>query len=400
MHAAIVEMASNTKAGATLQCGLLALASARACNSAVISCAVAPVITPFKPASPFRTASNWASDMRFSSSMRRRTGLMCDTSGASMSVGSGINAYRLKAGVLAHKSNIAPAIADYKSVCYSLLVSKEMEFDSSKSKRPTAPDSHAVFLRPDLRFMAGRVAIRKDAHLACSRLSTSRPPFWLRVVALRKGFLSLSKERSMSQSALAFVPTLTVIDGTPTTTSVDIAKHFGKEHAKILRSIELLVESNRAIFGGVNFNDRNFAAVEYLDAKGERRPAYRLTRDGFTLLAMGFTGQRALSFKLAYIDAFNRMEAQLHGKTPTLLNRRWLVSYDHTGKEQVTAIPDDAFVMSIPEILKALNDPGVLIETEVLFEFCIKAMQRLQSRAAFLKQKSLKTSSAKESSHV
>jgi hypothetical protein len=77
------------------------------------------------------------------------------------------------------------------------------------------------------------------------------------------------------------------------------------------------------------------------------------------------------------------MEAQLHGKTPTLLNRRWLVSYDHKGKEQVTAIPDDAFVMSIPEILKALNDPGVLIETEVLFEFCIKALERLRSRTTY-----------------
>jgi phage regulator Rha-like protein len=41
-------------------------------------------------------------------------------------------------------------------------------------------------------------------------------------------------------------------------------------------------------------------------------PAYRLTRDGFTLLAMGFTGKRALQFKLAYIDAFNKMEAELH----------------------------------------------------------------------------------------
>ena len=374
-------MTSNQKEGTALQCGLLALASARACNSAVISCAVAPVITPFKPASPFRTASNWASDMRFSSSMRRRTGLMCDTSGASMSVGSGINAYRLKAGVLAHKSNIAPAIADYKSVCYSLLVSKEMEFKSSESKRTTAPDSSAVFLRPDIRFMAGRVAIRKDAHLACSRLLTSWPPYRLCSKALRKGFLSLSKERSMSQSALAFVPTLTVIGGTPTTTSVDIAKHFGKEHRDILRAIEnLLLNLDSAWV-------RNFAqaSVEVEQPNGGKAsyPAYRLTRDGFTLLAMGFTGRRALAFKTAYIDAFNRMEAQLHGKTPTLLNRRWLVSYDHKGKEQVTAIPDDAFVMSIPEILKALNDPGVLIETEVLFEFCIKALERLRSRTTY-----------------
>jgi Rha family phage regulatory protein len=62
-----------------------------------------------------------------------------------------------------------------------------------------------------------------------------------------------------------------------------------------------------------HFNAINFEAVEFTDAKGEQRPAYRITRDGFTLLAMGFTGKRALAFKLAYIEAFNKMEAALRG---------------------------------------------------------------------------------------
>ncbi|MPM83829.1 hypothetical protein SDC9_130898 [bioreactor metagenome] len=62
---------------------------------------------------------------------------------------------------------------------------------------------------------------------------------------------------------------------------------------------------------------RNFAqvSVEVEAGNGAKGcyPAYRMTRDGFTLLAMGFTGKKALQFKLAYIDAFNRMEAKLHG---------------------------------------------------------------------------------------
>lgn len=62
--------------------------------------------------------------------------------------------------------------------------------------------------------------------------------------------------------------------------------------------------------GGVN-NQRNFTLVEYTDAKGESRPMYELTRDGFTLLAMGFTGKKALEFKLAYINQFNKMEQAL-----------------------------------------------------------------------------------------
>jgi Rha family phage regulatory protein len=140
----------------------------------------------------------------------------------------------------------------------------------------------------------------------------------MRVETLPTRLLSLVKERFMSQSVQAAhgAISLTVIDGTPTTTSNEVAQHFGKEHAKVLRSIELLIESNHATSGGVEFNARNFCAVEYTDTKGERRPAYRLTRDGFTLLAMGFTGKKALTFKLAYIDAFNRMEAALQKTAP------------------------------------------------------------------------------------
>lgn len=115
----------------------------------------------------------------------------------------------------------------------------------------------------------------------------------------------------MSQSVQAAhgAITLSVIDGTPTTFSSEVAQHFGKAHDDVLRKIRTLTADTPA-----DFNARNFAAVETTDAKGEKRPAYRLTRDGFTLLAMGFTGKKALAFKLAYIDAFNCMERDLATK--------------------------------------------------------------------------------------
>ena len=62
-----------------------------------------------------------------------------------------------------------------------------------------------------------------------------------------------------------------------------------------------------------DFATDNFLLVEYTDAQGKPRPEYLLTRDGFTLLAMGFTGTKALAFKVAYINAFNRMERLLKG---------------------------------------------------------------------------------------
>jgi len=109
---------------------------------------------------------------------------------------------------------------------------------------------------------------------------------------------------------------LALVEGIPTTTSRDVALHFSKDHSKVLRSIELIIESNRATSGGVEFSERNFALTEYVDLKGESRPAYSLTRDGFSLLAMGFTGKKALQFKLAYIAEFNRMEAALRDPAP------------------------------------------------------------------------------------
>lgn len=90
----------------------------------------------------------------------------------------------------------------------------------------------------------------------------------------------------------------------PVTTSLRVAEIFGKRHDDVLKRI-------RNLDCGEEFNARNFADVEYLDPKGEVRPAYELTRDGFTLLVMGFTGPKALAFKIAFIERFNAMEAAL-----------------------------------------------------------------------------------------
>lgn len=86
-----------------------------------------------------------------------------------------------------------------------------------------------------------------------------------------------------------------------------VAEAFGKRHDDVLKSIRNLGCTEE-------FNVRNFAGVEYRDGKGEMRPEYLMTRDGFTFLAMGFTGPRATVFKEAYINAFNKMEAELKNR--------------------------------------------------------------------------------------
>lgn len=73
----------------------------------------------------------------------------------------------------------------------------------------------------------------------------------------------------------------------------------------------------------------------------------------------------------------------------TLLNRRWLVSYDLNGKEVVTPVPDDACVMSLPQMLKALNEPnGMSVDTETLAAVANACVKRLAVRCDRYKLKS------------
>lgn len=120
----------------------------------------------------------------------------------------------------------------------------------------------------------------------------------------------------MSPSTLVFSPSVTIVDGKPTTLSTDLARHFGKQHRNVLQAIENLLPQLEADHL-LNFQQTVETRVNPSGGAPISTPAFRLTRDGFTLLAMGFTGKKALAFKLAYIDAFNRMEAALHQPADT-----------------------------------------------------------------------------------
>ncbi len=97
--------------------------------------------------------------------------------------------------------------------------------------------------------------------------------------------------------------------GRPVTTSLKVAEVFGKQHKDVLRKIATLDCSK-------DFNERNFALVTYQDGKGEARPAYEMTKDGFIFVVMGFTGAKAAATKEAYISAFNWMAEQLAAQRP------------------------------------------------------------------------------------
>lgn len=88
------------------------------------------------------------------------------------------------------------------------------------------------------------------------------------------------------------------------TSSLLVAKEFGKAHAKVMRDIENLNCSDE--FRLANFGDSSFK-----NEQGREFPMVTMTKDGFSFLVMGYTGKKAARFKEAYINAFNKMELEI-----------------------------------------------------------------------------------------
>lgn len=89
------------------------------------------------------------------------------------------------------------------------------------------------------------------------------------------------------------------------TSSRQVAKSFGKRHKDVLRAVENIRAQNCALTSVMFYEDF------YTAGTGKKYPMYLMNRDGFSLLVMGFTGQKAIEWKIKYIQAFNQMEQAL-----------------------------------------------------------------------------------------
>ena len=89
------------------------------------------------------------------------------------------------------------------------------------------------------------------------------------------------------------------------TTSLLVAETFEKEHRNVLKSIRKLMSATNVAVAQM------FDETTYVNEQGKEQPMFVMNRDGFTLLAMGFSGEKALEFKVKYINAFNKMETEL-----------------------------------------------------------------------------------------
>lgn len=149
---------------------------------------------------------------------------------------------------------------------------------------------------------------------------------------------------------------LTITNGQPAASSRDIAEHFAKRHDNVLRDIETLKKDV------LNFEEM-FFKTEIPDSYNRPQRAYLMNRDGFTLLAMGFTGKEALEWKIKYINAFNAMEQELRDKakkpmSPTeMFAMQAQINLDYEKKFQALAADQQATKTVVMNTLNTFSAP-------------------------------------------
>lgn len=167
-------------------------------------------------------------------------------------------------------------------------------------------------------------------------------------------------------------------NGEPVVSSRQIAENFDKNHRDVLRAVDNLKEDVR------NFAQMFFESTEP-DSYGREQRAYLMNRDGFTLLAMGFTGKAALEWKLKYIAAFNEMEKKLADQ-PQLTRSQLLATaliaaheeLEQKDKQIETMKPKALFADAVSaskksilvgEMAKLLSQNGINIGQNRLFDW-------------------------------
>ncbi|EJB3450304.1 Rha family transcriptional regulator [Salmonella enterica subsp. enterica] len=171
----------------------------------------------------------------------------------------------------------------------------------------------------------------------------------------------LNMEAATMATALTLShPEVTIENGRAVTTSVAVAEYFRKMHKDVLKKIDNLDCS-------AEFNERNFAPVDYTDAKGEKRPAYQITKNGFVFLVMGFTGKKAAAFKEAYIAEFDRMENELRQQNPRQVcndiihgdGRTLVIRFDEHGNiKDSQSVPNNACICTVENFKFFLEQKG------------------------------------------
>lgn len=108
-------------------------------------------------------------------------------------------------------------------------------------------------------------------------------------------------------------PEVTIHGGKAVTTSISVAEYFQKRHDNVMEKIRAVMAECDDEYRLLNFKETVYERENPSGGAGISTPMFELTRDAFVLIVMGFTGKKALQWKIDYINAFNKMEATISG---------------------------------------------------------------------------------------
>ena len=176
------------------------------------------------------------------------------------------------------------------------------------------------------------------------------------------------------------------INGKILVSSNDVADTFGKRHDSVLRDIDNLIKSAKS--DSTKLWSEMFIESTYLNSRGKQYRCYLMNRDGFSLLAMGFTGNEALEWKLKYINAFNTMEEKLKSGNYLSDEERWKLQLFSKDALEVKIAHEKLCELEVakataPLIPKAeyhdnvLNKDGLITTTVIAKDLGLRSAMRL-----------------------
>lgn len=156
------------------------------------------------------------------------------------------------------------------------------------------------------------------------------------------------------------VPIVGVSSNRVVASSRDVAAFFGKRHDNVIRDIRKLLPELPEKWGVLNFED-----TSYVDSQnGQTYEMFQMTRDGFILLVMGFTGKQALKFKLEYIEEYDRMEAALSYRGECLWEQMKALIAEET-KSEIKASFGSRLMNNRKKEIPALRSRRTELEDEI-----------------------------------
>lgn len=187
----------------------------------------------------------------------------------------------------------------------------------------------------------------------------------------------------MTSQISSVIPEITIHNGRAVTTSIAVANYFEKAHDNVLKKIRAVIADCPSSYHIVNFNEM-VREVPGGDGAMRQMPMFELTRDAFALIVMGFTGKKALQWKIRYIEAFNAMETELHNRPTSGRRGSYSIVIDFENDLPICSrvLNPGEIVMSYESFMEhALRTGNVVLPCDEVGKFTMDELQEITAQA-------------------